>query len=121
MRAVVDANVLVSAMLSPHGPPAQVVGLALQGVVVPLYDGRILAEYRDVLGRAGMEPRFIALLPPVEVILERGPGRAPGREPDEAGYRELHRQFVESRLPSIDPTGMTPVEVADAVLALSDR
>ena len=80
-----------------------------------------LAIYREVLGRAGMEPRFIALLPPVEVILERGPGRAPGREPDEAGYRELHRQFVESRLPSIDPTGMTPVEVADAVLTLSDR
>jgi putative PIN family toxin of toxin-antitoxin system len=54
MRVVVDANVLVSAMLSAHGPPAQVVRLVLQGDLVPLHDGRILAEYRDVLGR----PKF---------------------------------------------------------------
>jgi len=54
MRVVVDANVLVSAMLSAHAPPAQVVRLVLQGDVVPLHDGRILAEYRDVLGR----PKF---------------------------------------------------------------
>jgi adenylate kinase family enzyme len=87
-------------------------------------DGVVLAWaleiYREMLGRAGIEPWFIALLPPVEVLLERGPGRAPGREPDEAGYRQLHQQFVESGLPSLDPKGMSPVEVADAVLAQSD-
>jgi putative PIN family toxin of toxin-antitoxin system len=55
MRAVVDANVLVSAMLSPYGPPAQVVRLALQGDVVPLHDGRILAEYHDVLRRPAFD------------------------------------------------------------------
>lgn len=54
MRVVIDVNVLVSAMLSPHAPPAQVVRLVLQGDVVPLHDERILAEYRDVLGR----PKF---------------------------------------------------------------
>lgn len=54
MRVVVDSNVIVSAMLSPHAPPAQVIRLLLQGEAVPLHDARILAEYRDVLWR----PKF---------------------------------------------------------------
>lgn len=54
MRVVVDSNVIVSAMLSPHAPPAQVVRLLLQGDVVPLHDDRILAEYEEVLKR----PKF---------------------------------------------------------------
>jgi putative PIN family toxin of toxin-antitoxin system len=66
MRAVVDATFLVSAMLSPHGPPAQVVRLALQGDVVPLHDDRILAEYHDVLGR----PRFAFHPEDVRAVLD---------------------------------------------------
>lgn len=54
MRVVVDTNVLVSAMLSPHAPPAGVVRLVLQGDLVLLHDPRILAEYAEVLAR----PRF---------------------------------------------------------------
>ena len=54
MRFVIDSNVVVSAMLSPHAPPAQVIRLALQGDLGLLYDGRILAEYREVL----MRPKF---------------------------------------------------------------
>jgi putative PIN family toxin of toxin-antitoxin system len=54
MRVVIDSNVVVSAMLSPHTPPAQVVRLALQGDVGLLHDARILAEYREVLSR----PKF---------------------------------------------------------------
>lgn len=53
MRLVVDTNVLVSALLSPHGPPAQVLRLLLQGDLVPLHDDRILAEYKGVLSRPG--------------------------------------------------------------------
>lgn len=54
MRVVIDSNVLVSAMLSPHAPPAQVVRLMLQGEIVALHDARIIAEYREVLSR----PKF---------------------------------------------------------------
>jgi putative PIN family toxin of toxin-antitoxin system len=54
MRVVIDSNVVVSAMLSPHAPPAQVIRLALQGDLGLLHDGRILAEYREVLSR----PKF---------------------------------------------------------------
>jgi hypothetical protein len=41
--------VLVSATLSPHAPPAQVLRLVLQGDPVSLHDERIVSEYRQVL------------------------------------------------------------------------
>ena len=51
MFAVIDTNILVSALWSPGGPPAQILGLVLQGTVRPCYDYRIMEEYRDVLNR----------------------------------------------------------------------
>ena len=51
--AVIDTNVLVSALLSSHEDAAtvQVVGKLLDGDVTPVYSGAILAEYREVLHR----------------------------------------------------------------------
>jgi len=54
MRLVLDTNVLVSAVLSPHGPPAQLVDLALDGQLPLALSPAILAEYREVL----LRPRF---------------------------------------------------------------
>jgi uncharacterized protein len=54
VRIVLDTNVLVSAMLSPFGPPARILSLVLTGDIVPCTDARILAEYDEVLHR----PRF---------------------------------------------------------------
>ena len=54
MRIVLDANVVVSGTLSPHGPPGRIVDLAVRGDLHLLYDDRILAEYREVLAR----PKF---------------------------------------------------------------
>lgn len=54
MRVVLDTNVPVSGLLNPHGAPGRVVDMTLAGGLQPLYDDRILDEYRDVLGR----PRF---------------------------------------------------------------
>lgn len=51
MRVVVDTNVLVSGLLSPHGPPGRVVDLMVNGRLTPLYDDRVLEEYRSVLRR----------------------------------------------------------------------
>ena len=51
---VLDTNILVSALLSPFGPPARVFDLALAGEIRLVYDDRIVAEYREVLVR----PRF---------------------------------------------------------------
>lgn len=54
MRVVVDTNVLVSALLSPHHAPARVLDLILAGELEPVFDDRILAEYREVV----MRPKF---------------------------------------------------------------
>ncbi|MGI9188898.1 MAG: putative toxin-antitoxin system toxin component, PIN family [Longimicrobiaceae bacterium] len=50
MRVVLDTNVVVSALLSPHGAPAQVLRFAVRRELIPL-DERIVAEYREVLAR----------------------------------------------------------------------
>ena len=54
MRIVLDTNVLVSGLLTPHGPPGRLVDLLLAGEVTLIYDDRILSEYHEVLER----PRF---------------------------------------------------------------
>jgi putative PIN family toxin of toxin-antitoxin system len=51
LRIVVDTNVLVSGILSPHGPPATVLRLLLNEHVSLCFDERIMSEYRDVLTR----------------------------------------------------------------------
>ena len=54
MRIVIDTNVLVSGLLTPHGPPGRIVDGLLLGELVPVFDDRILREYALVLAR----PRF---------------------------------------------------------------
>lgn len=54
MRIVVDTNVLVSGLLTPHGPPGRIVDGLLLGELVAVFDDRILREYALVLAR----PRF---------------------------------------------------------------
>lgn len=54
MRIVLDTSVLISGLLSPHGPPGQVIDLILAGEITLLVDDRILAEYVDVASR----PKF---------------------------------------------------------------
>lgn len=54
MRVVLDTNVLVSALLSPHGSPAQVLQLIVASKAMFCYDARILDEYRQVL----RQPKF---------------------------------------------------------------
>ena len=54
MRIVIDTNVLVSGLLTPHGPPGRIVDGILIGELVAAYDDRILREYALVLAR----PRF---------------------------------------------------------------
>ena len=51
--AVIDTNVLVSALLSSSDDAAtvQVVGRLLTGELIPVYSADIMNEYKDVLGR----------------------------------------------------------------------
>ena len=54
--AVIDTNVIVSAMLSsnPASNPAKVFQAVLSGKIIPLYNDEILREYQVVLSR----PKF---------------------------------------------------------------
>jgi len=51
MRVVLDTNVIVSGLLSPHGPPGEIVRMTASGILELCYDARILSEYQNVLIR----------------------------------------------------------------------
>lgn len=67
MTIVLDTNVLVSGLMSATGTPGRIVDLLRAGVLHLAVDDRILAEYRDVLGRPELRPWFRAGAP--ELIL----------------------------------------------------
>ena len=52
--AIIDTNVVVSAMLKGNSPPSTIVEFAFNGPVVPVLNKEIEDEYRDVLSR----PKF---------------------------------------------------------------
>lgn len=51
MQIVLDTNVLVSGLLSPHGAPAKILNLIINGNIIIVLDARIFDEYSDVLHR----------------------------------------------------------------------
>ena len=52
--AVIDTNVLVSAMLKWQSVPGKILELAFSGLIIPLFNDEILSEYKIVLSR----PKF---------------------------------------------------------------
>ena len=52
IRVVLDTNILVSAMLSRHGPPAQILRIVLEDPEIQLcVSAQVYAEYDEVLRR----------------------------------------------------------------------
>jgi len=95
MKIVLDTNVLVAGLLSPFGPPAQVLQLLLSGKVRLCYDGRVLAEYRQVLARPafGFEAKLTEAV--VEYLEHAGelaavtPWPLELPDPDDAAFLEV--------------------------------
>jgi uncharacterized protein len=54
IRVVIDTNIVVSALLQPHGPPAEVFVLAAGNSIQLCVSGDVYAEYEEVIRR----PRF---------------------------------------------------------------
>ena len=52
--AVIDTNVIVSAMLKWNSVPGNVMELVFSGPIIPVYNAEILKEYREVL----LRPKF---------------------------------------------------------------
>ena len=92
MRIVADTNVLVSGLLSPFGPPAEVVRLATANRLQLPYDPRILAEYQQVLTRPGFSfapSRVEALLSLIEAdgeLVTAAPLAEPLPDPDDEAF-----------------------------------
>ena len=64
--AVIDTNVLVSAMLKWNSVPGNVMELVFDGPIIPVYNSEILKEYREVLSR----PKFHLTKEIVNDVLE---------------------------------------------------
>lgn len=64
--AVIDTNVLVSAMLKWESVPGSVLLEALTGKIIPVLNEAVIAEYRTVLNR----PKFHFPPEVVEIFLE---------------------------------------------------
>ena len=70
--AILDTNVLVSAMLKAGSVPGKIAAEALNGDIIPVINDDIIAEYEDVLNR----PKFQFDKDAVAVFLEELKKRA---------------------------------------------
>ena len=62
IRVVLDTNIIVSALLQPLGPSAQILLLALDGPIQLCVSGVVYAEYEEVISRPRLKrsPEVIA-------------------------------------------------------------
>jgi len=50
-KVVIDANIVISAAISPYGNPAKILDMVLDGKLQMYYSDDIMHEYTDVLSR----------------------------------------------------------------------
>lgn len=98
MKIVLDANVLVSGLLTPFGSSGEIVRMVFSGDLSLYVDARIIAEYRDVL----LRPKFKLNKEHIETLLD---------------YFQQNCMFVSSlplkrRLPDIDDEPFLEVAIA---------
>jgi len=68
IRVVLDTNIIVSALLQPLGPPAQVFLLALDGTVRMCVSGNVFAEYEEVIRRPRLRRTEETIVSALETI-----------------------------------------------------
>jgi putative PIN family toxin of toxin-antitoxin system len=94
IRAVVDTNVIVSALISPSGNEALILLAVRQGLIKPYFSDAILQEYAEVLARPkfGFPPDEIEAL--IALVRSQGeevpdPASLPSGSPDPADAKFL--------------------------------
>ena len=70
--AVIDTNVVVSALFKADSVPGAIVNHALNGKIVPLLHEKILAEYEDVVNRPKFKFSQERIERVLKGIIERG-------------------------------------------------
>jgi putative PIN family toxin of toxin-antitoxin system len=71
-RVVLDTNIIVSALLQPLGPPAQVLLLALGGSIQLCISGSVYAEYEEVIRRPRLRRDEAVIHATLGTIREKG-------------------------------------------------
>jgi putative PIN family toxin of toxin-antitoxin system len=104
MRVVLDTNVVVSGLLSPYGPPGEIVRLVAAGELTVCHDARIVGEYREVLLRAafGFDKRDVEWF--LDQLIRDG--------------ENVVSRSLRTRLPDPDDEPFLEVAVASAAEAL---
>ena len=72
IRVVIDTNIIVSALLQPLGPPAQVFLLALSGSIQLCITGEVYAEYEEVIRRPRFHRDESVIIAALDSIREKG-------------------------------------------------
>ena len=72
IRVVLDTNIIVSALLQPLGPPAQVLLLSVGRSVQFCVSGSVYAEYEEVIRRPRFRRAEVTILSTLQAIRERG-------------------------------------------------
>ena len=52
MRVVVDTNILVSALWSPNGAPAQIISSIIGGALIPGYEKNVYCNLQNISKKA---------------------------------------------------------------------
>ena len=92
IKAVVDTNVIVSALLTPDGSPAKVVALFFSGAFDPVVSDEILHEYSRVLARSelGLDVNkvhiFLGYFTRFRLPLPPAPAGWPCTDPDDTKF-----------------------------------
>lgn len=72
MRIVLDTNVMVSGLINRAGPPGRILDLLDEGLIVAVYDWRMMNEYKDVLGRPGLGFDLLEIQAFLDMVVLRG-------------------------------------------------
>ena len=72
IRIVIDTNIIVSALLQPLGPPAQVYSLVCGGSIQLCVSGGVYAEYEEVIRRPRFRRDETVITAALDTIRERG-------------------------------------------------
>lgn len=94
MKVVIDTNVLVSGLLSPYGPPGEIVRMISSGALLLCFEARVISEYSQVLRR----PKFPFHTEEIDVLLEQiqSKGSVVGPEPLKRRLTDPHDEaFLE--------------------------
>ena len=94
-KAVLDTNVLVSALWTPLGKSAYIVKQVADEFLQVFYDDRIISEYKDVLSRPKFKFSSLQVNFLFETIENNGICLEPARLPEIDFIDESDRKFFE--------------------------